>query len=58
MAPQIITLVLIFVNLLLMANFHGKEKEGKHNFWTSLAAQSITVLILYWGGYFDCFFKN
>ena len=57
MIPQIIYLVLIFAGLLLSANLHGKEKKGKHNFWNHIFNTVITISLLYWGGFFDVFFK-
>lgn len=51
--PQLILFTLWATNLLIMANLHGKEKAGKHNFWTSLIAVSINAIILYNGGFFD-----
>lgn len=51
--PQIIMLVLISVQLLLTANLHGKTKTGKHNFWSTLISNSITLTILYLGGFFS-----
>lgn len=57
MIPQIIYLVLLFAGLLLSANMHGKEKKGKHNFWNHLFNTVITISLLYWGGFFDVFFK-
>ena len=57
MAPQIIYLSIIFVNLLLIANQHGKERKGKHNIWISLISAVLTILLLLWGGFFNIFIK-
>ena len=57
MTPQIIYLCLVFVGLLVASNQHGKPKEGKHSVWISLIATSITMACLYYGGFFDVFFK-
>ena len=57
MAPQIIYLALLFVQLLLVSNNHGKEKNGKYNIWTSLLAAALVILLLIWGGFFDVFIK-
>ena len=57
MTPQIIYLVLAFAGLLSAANQHGKEKTGKHNFWSDLLTTSIVFLLLFFGGFFDVFFK-
>lgn len=51
--PQIIILVLFFIKLLLNANAHGKIKQGKYNFWYALISTSITLTILYLGGFFS-----
>lgn len=51
-APQITLIVLFSINLLLSARDHGKEKEGKDNFWTTLLALAIVLSILIWGGFF------
>ena len=57
MTPQIIYSVLLFANLLLVANQHGKERKGKHNIWVTLFSTSIVMLLLLWGGFFDVFIK-
>ena len=57
MTAQIIYLVLLFVGLLIEANQHGKDKKGKHNFFTSFIAMTIQIGLMYWGGFFDIFFK-
>ena len=57
MTPQIIYLSLVFAGMLIAANQHGKPKEGKHNIWYSLIAQTIIMLCLYYGGFFNVFIK-
>jgi len=56
MAPQIITVLLWFVFLLLTAHLHGKPKTGKHNVFTQLVSIGITFLLLWWGGFFKVWF--
>lgn len=51
--PQLFLFTLWATNLLLMANLHGKEKNGTHNFWTALIATIINGSILYFGGFFE-----
>lgn len=51
-APAIIYLVLIGVSLLVSAHEHGKPRDGKYNFWTSLVSTAIGVSLLVWGGFF------
>lgn len=57
MTPQIIYLSLIFVSILLHANKHGKPKDGKYNIWYVLIGQTIVMLCLYYGGFFNVFIK-
>ena len=52
MVPQIIYLSIVFINLLLTANMHGKERTP-YNFWTSLVGTVLGFFLLYWGGFFD-----
>jgi len=51
-APQITILVLFLIALLISANKHGKPKDQKYNFWYSLIAVFIWIIILYWGNFF------
>jgi hypothetical protein len=50
---QIITALLIMINLLIGAYLHGKERKGKHNFWITLLGCTIWVLLLIGCGFFD-----
>ena len=57
MIPQLIYLgIAAFGAGFILAN-HGNPKGGEHNILTSLIAEAIIVGLLYWGGFFDCFFK-
>lgn len=56
MAPQIIYLFLISINLLLAAYLHGKPRDN-HNFWYSFVGSLLGFLLLLWGGFFDGFNK-
>ena len=49
--PQIVTIVLLALNLGLTIPLHGEEKNGKHNFWLELGSTIFTVLLLYAGGF-------
>jgi hypothetical protein len=52
-APQIILLSsIMFVGLLLSAAWHGRPRQGRHNFLTDAAVFVLQLLILYWGGFF------
>jgi hypothetical protein len=51
-APQITLLVLFLIALLLSANKHGQPKKGNHNFFGTLFAVFLWIVILYWGNFF------
>ena len=56
MIPQIIWIVLQVFFLVIVISSHGKPSgvvNGWHHFWGA----TINFWILYWGGFFDCFFK-
>lgn len=57
MGAQITWLVLVFIGLLISANQDGKPKTGKYSFLGSLISITISLSILYWGGFFNVFFK-
>jgi len=57
MIPQITMIILVFINLLLNAYQHGKEKEGKNNFWAAMISTLIIQTILIYGGFYDNLFK-
>lgn len=51
--PQILLIVLVTLSLGVTAAKHGETKcEETHNFFLSLVADLIVILILYWGGFF------
>jgi len=56
MGAQIVMLIMVFASLLLTANKHGKPRDN-YNFWNNAIAVIIQLALLYWGGFFDCFFK-
>lgn len=49
-APQIIMLIVIFIDLLLAILTHGKRL--KLNFWYKLIDILLYLALLYWGGFF------
>jgi hypothetical protein len=51
--PQIIYLSLIGINLLASAYLHGRDRETKHNVFTSLLGAALAIGLLYWGGFFN-----
>ena len=44
----LIIYVLAFVNLLLMANLHGKERTGKYNFFALFIRIIIELVLIWW----------
>ena len=50
--PQITVLVLAGLGALSEAYMHGKPKTGKHNIFTHIIATSISLWILWAGGFF------
>lgn len=50
--PQILMIALLSFSLALSANKHGKDREGKENFWVTLISLAIHVSLLICGGFF------
>jgi hypothetical protein len=50
--PQIIWLILNFVGIGVALSQHGQPRKGKHNFFATVIATFIEMLILYYGGFF------
>lgn len=45
----LLALYLLFLtSLLLSANQHGKPKTGKNDFWTTLFATIISLVLIWW----------
>lgn len=57
MIPQRIMLSLIFISIGISIARHGEQKNEKHNAVITLLNATITIAILYWGGFFDSFLK-
>jgi hypothetical protein len=55
-APQIIYFFFVLFGMLMTANKHGKP-QSPYNFWTTLISVLIQASIMYWGGFFNVFFK-
>lgn len=55
MIPQIIWLALIFMSMGLSWEKHGKVSNKPENAWAALISLCLQILILWWGGFFDCF---
>jgi hypothetical protein len=50
---QIVMLVLLSLNLLMGAHFHGKERTGKYSFWVTTISVAIYMSLLITGGFFN-----
>lgn len=57
MTPQIIVIAFVFISLGITLAKHGQE-QGKHNFFISLVGAAIWLSLLWWGGFFGCFFRQ
>ena len=55
MVASIIILFLIVFNLGMEIVQHKKEKEGRHNFWITLASSIIALILYYSAGLFNNF---
>jgi len=53
MIPQLIIIVLMSLGLGVHMVKHGDEKDSKYNFFWKLLSISITLSILYSGGFFN-----
>ena len=51
--PAIIVLVCLAIRLLVQANMHGKKIEYAANFCHALTSATISLGLLYWGGFFN-----
>lgn len=50
--PQIIMLIIYGTNIGISLVVHGKPREGKHSFWTTLIGTGLSAWILSTGGFF------
>lgn len=50
---QYIYIAIVILGLMISSYQHDKPKEGKHNVWHSIIATSISLCILYFGGFFN-----
>ena len=55
--PQIIMICLTMIGLGLSISNHGKTESKKENAYIYIISLFITYVILYYGGFFDVFFK-
>ena len=53
MIPQLIYLALAFLGVGIAISEHGKPKKGNNNAWVTFTAFVTTVILLYYGGFFN-----
>lgn len=56
MVPQLIYLALAAFGV-GVALKTDKQPQEPHSFWHTVLVSSIILGLLYWGGFFDCFFS-
>ena len=44
----IVIYILVAINLLLGSYYHGKPRDGKHNFWITLISSAMWLTITWW----------
>ena len=54
MIPQIIIICFMFGTIVLSAAKHGEDR-GKYNIGWTLLSVLIEFILLWWGGFFECF---
>ena len=57
MVPQIILVGLLAMSTGMYLAKHGEPRDDTYNFWYALLSDAIILGLLYWGGFFDVFFK-
>lgn len=50
--PQVTIIALYALSLGVTLALHGKPRTGKHSFFTGLFGASLTLVPLYFGGFF------
>lgn len=58
MWPQVVFLAMTLVGLGIALQRHGQPRTGTESIWGSLIGQAIVLGLMYWGGFFDCFFRR
>lgn len=57
MLPQIIYLILATLSVCEAIKLHGKPKVENHNIIVYFVGLTIQILLLCFGGFFDCWIK-
>lgn len=56
MEAQIFYLIMLVMGFGIVCHRHGKPKEMQDvNVWVWLIQRVLIAVVLYWGGWFDCF---
>lgn len=51
--PQVIFVILMTMDITIDLCCHRQPRDGKHNVWWALFADSAFAALLYWGGFFE-----
>lgn len=51
--PQIVVICCYVIGFMRTAEKHGQPKEGKYNVFIDLIGTAISILILWWGGFWS-----
>lgn len=57
MIPQFIHIGMNLIGLFIILKSHGKPRTGRVNAWNQVPAIILVQLLLYYGGFYDGFFK-
>ena len=57
MIPQIIILVILLIGLIVHIINEGEPTEGHFDTMNFILKYGFILIVLYKGGFFDCFFK-
>ena len=58
MIPQLIYIAMTFIGVGMVISKHGEPKKNpNYNAGESIFASAIIWVLLYWGGFFDGFFR-
>ena len=55
--PQLLYLALTVIGLATAAMQNGEPRTGNHSFVGTLVATVLIGSLLWWGGFFDCFYR-
>ena len=57
MLPQLTWIILVVIGIGFVCANHGKDAQPL-NAWRTIMTSVLEIAILYWGGFFNCFFRQ